>query len=200
MKKKILWIAIGLILTSNLILVSRLKASEIGTDSRYISELSKNKIEWIWKQSSFYRDFNFSVKQEAIVDDKGLIKLGIKKLVIYTRPRDASTRVIFLLDDKECPVSSRVEFRKGDSNYITWVKGLLTISKIEERTLGESYPLNFIRGSVMQNISRSVKLTISPWTHYIVDCEKKGETFKISITKYSARETIDKLIGGFGAK
>jgi len=142
------------------------------------------KAEQAFKQTSFYRDFNFIIKKEVPTEEKELAMFGVTKLIVYTRPNNTQVGIVLCTDDKEYVKILSLRFSRTDPDYITWVKTLLNDCGITESICGEHYPFNFIQGSVMQNISRSARLDLSDGiTSYIVECSKGEENFTVSVRK-----------------
>lgn len=198
--KRIIAILILSLLLANILLFSE----ETSTYQRYFSPFSKNSAEWIYQRSTFCRDFNFTERKDSIVssDNKSLSEWGIKKITIYTRPNDNNVTLVLLTDKDNLVLIAGVEFSKTLPDYAIYVKAFLADFGIEERTFGKNYPLSFIQGSVIQDISRSEKITMDAWGNcYLVDCLRGEKAFTVYISKdYSRKELTSDLIGAFQAK
>ncbi|MFH0796976.1 MAG: tetratricopeptide repeat protein [Candidatus Omnitrophota bacterium] len=150
----------------------------------YTSRFGRMKAEQFFEQTSFYQDFNFTVKKELAYKGGELNKFGIKKRIFYTRPNDDSVKILLCVDDEQYVKILGLTFSRTDSQYTIWVKALLNECGINESTCGENYPLDFIQGSVMQNISRSGRLDLSDYfTSYVIECCKDGENYGVFVRK-----------------
>lgn len=165
----------------------------------HLFPLSKNTVDWIYQRSGFPGDFNFIVRREATVDGEYLVELGIKKVITYTRPSDNSVSLIYFVDEKELVRMAGIKFLKGTPEYSIYIRTLLSDFGINEATFGKYYPLGFIQGTVMQDLSRTKKITMDAWGKaYLVDCIRREKTFEVFISKdHLGKEGIDEFIGAF---
>lgn len=182
-------IGVHLFSTNNLICGERI----------HLSPLEKNTLGWIYQRSGFPRDFNFIIRREATVDDKNLVELGIKKVIVYTRPSDNSVSLVYFVDEKELIRMAGIKFLEGTPEYSIYIRTLLSDFGINEATFGKYYPLGFIQGTVMQNLSRNEKIIMDAWGNaYLVDCWRHEKTFEVFISKdYSGKENIDESLRAF---